>query len=443
MIRLATVALLLVGATWAPARADDPFLRRTTTVDVVDKAGPAVVSITSEQLIERSYGSGNPLLDQFFRNFFEPRLPRTAQELGSGVLVDRDRHVLTNAHVVERAARIRVSLSDGREFDAEVVGADAKNDIAVLVVKTEETLPWLAPGTSRDLMVGEPLIAIGNPFGLSHSVTTGVLSAINRSLRNETHTYHGFLQTDASINPGNSGGPLLNAHGRLVGVNTAVFHPAQSQGIGFAIPIDTAKRIMRELIEHGEVSPVWLGLDFQDLSPSLIEALGLPEQTRGALINRVRPESPGSRAQLRRMDVVTHLDGQALDSAQTFFERLESVTSDQEVELTLERAGERKTARVRAEEVPSHAIDALLAELTGLQVEAQNGGGFRIQSVRRGSGAARVGLTGGDLLLALDERALSDRDALRRATLGLRGRAQAMILVQRGAGRYHLALPLR
>ena len=223
MIRLATVALLLVGATWAPARADDPFLRRTTTVDVVDKAGPAVVSITSEQLIERSYGSGTPLLDQFFRNFFEPRLPRTAQELGSGVLVDRDRHVLTNAHVVERAARIRVSLSDGREFDAEVVGADAKNDIAVLVVKTEETLPWLAPGTSRDLMVGEPLIAIGNPFGLSHSVTTGVLSAIHRSLRTETHTFHGFLQTDASINPGNSGGALCDIQGRVIGINTAIY----------------------------------------------------------------------------------------------------------------------------------------------------------------------------------------------------------------------------
>ena len=443
MIRLAAVALLLVGTAWAPAHSNDPFLRHTTTVDVVEKAGPAVVSITSELVLERSYVSGNPFFDQYFQNFFQPRLPRTAETLGSGVLVDRDRHVLTNAHVVERAARIRVSLSDGREFDAKVVGADAKNDLAVLAVTTEESLPWLTPGTSRDLMVGEPLIAIGNPFGLSHSVTTGVLSAINRSHRNETHTYHGFLQTDASINPGNSGGPLLNAHGRLVGITTALYHPAQSQGIGFAIPIDTAKRIMRELIEHGEVSPVWLGLEFQDLSPSLIEALGLPEQTRGALINRVRPESPGSRAQLQRMDVVTHFDGQTLDSAQSFFERLESVTNNQKVELTLQRDGKRKTAVVHAEEVPSIVIDALLAELTGLQVAEQNGGGFRIQSVRRGSGASRVGLTSGDLLLALDERALSDREALRRATLGIRGRSQAMILVQRGAGRYHLALPLR
>jgi S1-C subfamily serine protease len=143
------------------------------------------------------------------------------------------------------------------------------------------------------------------------------------------------------------------------------------------------------------------------------------------------------------MDVVTHFDGQTLDSAQSFFERLESVTSNHEVELTLQRDGKRKTALVRAEEVPAIAIDALLTELTGLQVTEQSGGGFRIQSVRRGSGASRVGLTSGDLLLALDERALSDREALRRATLGLRGRSQAMILVQRGAGRYHLALPLR
>ena len=437
------VGLLLLAAAWAPARANDPFLRHTTTVDVVTKASPAVVSITSEQLLERSYGSGNPLFDQFFRNFFEPRLPRTAQVLGSGVLVDRNRHVLTNAHVVERAVRIRVSLSDGREFDAELVGADPKNDLAVLAVKAEEQLPWLPPGTSRDLLVGEPLIAIGNPFGLSHSVTTGVLSAIHRSLRTDTHTYHGFLQTDASINPGNSGGPLLNAHGRLVGINTAVYHPAQSQGIGFAIPIDTAKRIMRELIEHGEVSPVWLGLDFQDLTPALREALALPEQTRGALINRVRPDSPGSRAQLQRMDIVTHFDGQPLESAQMFFERLESVTSEQEVKLTLQRDGKRKHAQVRAQEVPPRAIDALLAELTGLQVETRGGAGFLIRSVRRGSGAARIGLQGGDLLLALSERRLDDRDALRRATLELRGRAQALLLVQRGGARYHVTLPLR
>jgi len=439
----ATLALLAFAAAAAPAQANDPFLRHNTTVEVVKKVSPSVVSITSEQLVEQPYGSGNPLFDQFFRNFFEPRLPRTAQTLGSGVLVDRERHVLTNAHVVERAARIRVSLSDGREFDAQVVGSDPKNDLAVLVVKTEEALPWLPPGTSRDLMVGEPLIAIGNPFGLSHSVTTGVLSAVHRSLRTDSYTYHGFLQTDASINPGNSGGPLLNAHGRLVGINTAVYHPAQSQGIGFAIPIDTAKRIMRELIEHGEVSPVWLGLDFQDLTPSLLEVLTLPPSTRGALINRVRPDSPGSRAQLQRMDVVTHFDGQALDSAQTFFERLESVTDEQEVELTVQRDGNRVLARVRAEQVPAKVIDALLAELTGLMLHAQPGKNFRVQSVRRGSGAARMGLQPGDLLLALSEQRLQDRDDLRRATLSLRGRAQVLALVQRGGARYHVNLPLR
>jgi len=434
---------LALVSPWAPARADDPFLRRTTTVAVVEKAGPAVVSITSEQLLEQSYGTGNPLFDQFFRNFFEPRLPRTAQTLGSGVLVDRDRHVLTNAHVVERAARIRVSLPDGREFDAELVGADPKNDLAVLAIETEETLPWISPGTSRDLMVGEPLIAIGNPFGLSHSVTTGVLSALHRSLRTDAHTYHGFLQTDASINPGNSGGPLLNAHGRLVGINTAVYHPAQSQGIGFAIPIDTAKRIMRELIEHGEVSPVWLGLEFQDLTPSLLEALELPKQTRGALVNRVRPDSPGNRAKLQRMDVVTHFDGQALDSAQMFFERLESVTSEQQVELTLERDGKRQLVTIRAEEVPARAIVTLLAELTGLRLKERAGPGFSIHSVQRSSGAARIGLQEGDILLVLSERRLDDPDDLRWATLELRGRTQALILVQRGGSRYHVTLPLR
>ena len=439
-------ALPLLGLVCAalPAPAADPFLRRTTTVRVVEEAGPAVVNITTEQVVRqspfRSFG-GDPFFDRFFQDFFDPR-PRTAQNLGSGVLIDARGHILTNEHVVARASRIRISLADGREFDAQLVGADPNSDIAVLRADTDEKLPWLAPGTSDDLMVGEPVIAIGNPFGLSHTVTTGVISALNRSMRTENRVYHGFLQTDASINPGNSGGPLLNAEGQLVAINTAVYNPAHAQGIGFAIPIDTARRVVSELIEHGEVPPVWLGIDFQDLDAGLARALELPEGTRGALVNRVRRESPAHRAGIRRRDVVTHVDGQAIESAGDFFERLAGTTADQELALTLYRGGAVRTLTVRAEEIPDEVVARLVEDLTGLELSPYEGGGFVVRDVRGGTGAARIGLQPGDLLLAINGRALRDADALRRAVLDLRGRAQALVVVQRGAGRYHVELPL-
>ncbi|HEY5656942.1 MAG TPA: trypsin-like peptidase domain-containing protein [Myxococcota bacterium] len=432
-------ALLATGS----AGADDPFLRRTTTVRVVEEAGPSVVNITTEHTVQTSPFrpfSGDPFFDRFFHDFFEPRMPQTAINLGSGVVIDAEGHILTNEHVVARASRIRIGLSDGREVDATLVGADSNNDIAVLKAETDEQLPWLAPGTSGDLMVGEPVIAIGNPFGLSHTVTTGVISAINRSIRTDERVYHGFLQTDASINPGNSGGPLINAEGSLVGINTAVY--GEAQGIGFAIPIDTARRVVSELIQHGEVSPVWLGLEFQDLDPALREAMNLPPNVSGALVNRVREGSPAQGAGVRRGDVVTRIDGQPVASAGDFFERLETATTGQKLDLTIRRAGEERVIAVRAEEIPEAFAAQLVEELTGLAVEPGPRGGFLVRSVRPGSGGHRIGLQPGDLLLAINGRALEDESALRRAVLRLRGQPRALIVVQRGAGRYHVTLPL-
>jgi serine protease Do len=432
------LALLASGA-----GAEDPFLRRTTTVRVVEEAGPAVVNITTEHTVQtspfRPFG-GDPFFDRFFHDFFEPRMPQTAQNLGSGVVIDAQGHILTNEHVVARANRIRISLADGREFDAALVGADPNNDIAVLAAETDEQLPWLAPGTSSDLMVGEPVIAIGNPFGLSHTVTTGVISAINRSIRTDERVYHGFLQIDASINPGNSGGPLINAEGNLVGINTAVY--GNAQGIGFAIPIDTARRVVSELIEHGEVSPVWLGLDFQDLDAALREAMDLPPNLSGALVNRVREASPAQRAGVRRGDVVTRLQGQPVTSARGFFEHLETATAGQELELTVRRETRERVIALRAEEIPDAVVARLVEELTGLALEPAARGGFRVRSVRPGSGAHRIGLQRGDLLLGINGRTLEDEKALRRAVLRLRGQPRALVVVQRGAGRYHVTLPL-
>jgi serine protease Do len=440
---LAAAAALCALLAAVPGRASDPFLRRTTTVQVVESAGPAVVNVTTELTVQQGPFrpfAGDPFFDRFFQDFFEPRTPRTVENLGSGVLIDADRHVLTNEHVVARATRVRVSLADGREFDATLIGADANNDIAVLKVETDQKLPWIAPGTSSDLMVGEPVIAIGNPFGLSHTVTTGVLSATERSIRAEDRVYHGFLQTDASINPGNSGGPLLNAEGKLIGINTAVYNRAQ--GIGFAIPIDTAKRVISELIQHGEVSPVWIGLEFQDLEPDLKEALGVPAQQRGALVNQVQESSPAARAGVQRGDVLLRIDGQAIESARDFYERLRTMTSGQELALTLLRQGQERGVRLRAEEIPPRIVDSLLEQLTGMRVERGANGAFKVSAVRSGSGADHIGVQPGDLLLAINGRALSDQNALRRCAISLRGESRALIVVQRGNGRYHVAIPL-
>jgi serine protease Do len=395
----------------APVRAQDPFLRRTTTVRVVEQVGPAVVNITTERLVKRrnpfGYPGNDPFFDRFFQAFFEPRLPRKANSLGSGVVIDAAGHILTNEHVVGRADRIRVSIADG---------------------------------SSGDLMVGEPVIAIGNPFGLSNTVTTGVISATDRSIRTENLTYHGFLQTDASINPGNSGGPLLNAEGKLIAINTAVYNGGQ--GIGFAIPIDVAQRVVSELIAHGEILPVWLGLEFQDLSRELRGAMELPDDLVGALVNRVREKSPGARGGLRRGDVVTHVDGHAVSSARGFFEILVTVTPRQIVAVSYWRNGDTGTSNVLAEEFPADLVEQITGEILGMDLHQRDEGGFIVMGVREGSGAQRIGIRVGDLLLAINGRNLADDEALRRAVLELRGHPRALVMVQRGAGRYNVAIPL-
>lgn len=435
------VALLLLAA--APARADDPFLRRTPTVEAVEKVGPAVVNIVSEQVVSAPSPFGgfapDPLFERFFRDFF-PQRPQRAQSIGSGVIIDPEGHVLTNEHVVRGAERVRVTLGTGAEYDAEVIGADPNTDIAVLAIETDDPLPWVPPARSDDLMVGEPVIAIGNPFGLSHTVTTGVISALDRSIRTGDTVYHGFLQTDAAINPGNSGGPLLNARGELIGINTAIYSGAQ--GIGFAIPIDAAMRVVRELIEHGEVAPVWLGLSLQDLDPEIRAALGLARGARGAIVTRVYEKSPAERAGVRRGDLLTHVDGLAVDRARSFHEILRGVTVGQEVRLRLVRRGEKLELTAVADPLPRGLVAELAYDLLGVRLEPLDRGGYRITAVRPGSGPAQIGIRPGDLLLRVNGRALVDEEALERSILDLRGRSRALLTVQRGAGRYRVSVLL-
>ncbi len=432
----ASTAWLALGS--VPADASDPFLRRTATVLVVENVGPAVVNITTQQTIQPQRSNRRP---SFFRDFFEPRLPRTAQSLGSGVVIDAEGHVLTNAHVVGQADVIRVTLADGREFGAELVGADANNDLAVLRLIEAEAVPWVSPGSSEDLMVGEPVIAIGNPFGLSNSVTTGVVSALNRSIRNDDRVFHGFMQTDASINPGNSGGPLLNADGELIGVNTAIYQNAQ--GIGFAIPIDVAKRIVHELITKGAVAPVWLGLELQDLSPQLKQTLGLPERLQGALISRVRGGGPAKASGLRRGDVILEVEKSSIRSARSFYEILERSTTGQEIALRVRRGEAELSLEARTAEIPTAAIDRLGQRLLAMDLALKDPESrYQVSSVGQGSGAAARGIQPGDWILAINGRALASEEDLRRAILDLRGRTRALVVVQRGRGRYHVTIRL-
>jgi serine protease Do len=341
-----------------------------------------------------------------------------------------------------------VSLGDGRDFEATLVGADPNHDLAVLRIETDEAVPWVKPGRSHDLMVGEPVIAIGNPFGLSHTVTTGVISALDRSIRSDGRAYHGFLQTDASINPGNSGGPLLNAEGgpllnaegELVAINTAIYGGAQ--GIGFAVPIDVARRVVRELIEHGEVAPVWLGLDFQDLDPNLVDVMDLPERVSGALVTGVREGSPAARAGVRRGDVVAELDGRSFTGARGFYELLVRSTPGQQIELLLWRKGKAQTVRVTAQEIPDTLLGELALEKLGVALQPNARGGFAVTRVRPGSGAARIGIESGDVISSINGRSLADEEALETALLDLRGRARALVMVHRGRGRYHVTIPL-
>ena len=445
--RLQTALVLFacgIAGSALPADGGDPFLRRTAAVRAVEQVGPAVVNITTEVQVRgrRPFPgfAGDPFFERFFRDLFDPGRSRKARSLGSGILIDAEGHVLTNEHVVARASRIQVTLADGREFEAELAGADPNNDIAVLRLTTEEELPWVAPGSSAGLMVGEPVIAIGNPFGLSNTVTTGVVSALNRSLRAGERTFYGFIQTDASINPGNSGGPLLNADGDLVGVNTAIYRDAQ--GIGFAIPIDVTVRVVGALIAHGEMIPVWLGLELQDLDAALREGFDLPEAIRGALVAGLVRGGPASRAAVRRGDIVTAVNERPVHTARDIYEMLERTPPGEILTLKLLRGEKNLEIPARVAKIPAAAIESMGERMLGLALEPNERGGFRILHVTAESGAGRRGFRRGDLLLQINGRRLANRSDLQRSILALRGQSQALLVVQRGAGRYHVTVPL-
>jgi serine protease Do len=431
------VALALLLASASGASAEDP-MRRTMVVEAVERASPAVVNISTRQTVDRTpFGTpSDPFFDEFFRDFFDPR-PRRSEEtsLGSGAVVDANGTILTNAHVIQRGSRVRVTLVDGREFDADLVGADTDSDLAVLRIKADGRLPFITLGTARDLMIGETVIAIGNPFGLSHTVTTGVVSALGRSLRSAEHTYSDFIQTDAAINPGNSGGPLLNIRGELIGINTAIY--GKAEGIGFAIPVDRARRIMRDLVSYGSVREGWLGLAVQDLTAELARHFAVKA---GVVVTEVERDSPATRAGVTRGMVIVTADERPVRGLAEWDQAVVAHGPGDTLTLGVVDEGEKRTLRLAVGTYPERALDALAERGLGLTVR-ESREGLVIDAVRRGSPAARIGIKPSDRLLGIAGRAVATKAELRQALYPVRRAASVLVTIGRGPYAYAVTLP--
>jgi serine protease Do len=320
---------------------------------VVSRITPGVVGISVRGRVRED----NPLLqDPMFRRFFtlqQQPIERETQATGSGVIVDAAQgYVITNAHVVENASSIEVTTKDNRHFKAKLIGRDPDTDISVLQI-SGGNLTSIPIGDSDRLQVGDFVLAIGNPFGLGQTVTSGIISALGRSPGIEG--YEDFIQTDASINPGNSGGPLVDLQGRVVGINTAILAPSGGNiGIGFAVPINMARQVMGQLVQYGEIKRGRIGVAIQDLTPDLAQALGT-RQTQGAVIARVEPGSPAERAGLRTNDLVVAINGAPMRSGSDLRNRVGLSRIGDEVELTVERGGSERSLTVRVEQATATA----------------------------------------------------------------------------------------
>ena len=411
--------------------------RRTPVVAAVEKVRAAVVAVTAEELVRiRVRGGGgatDPFTELFGDLFEQPRYRKGYQvtSLGSGVLVSPDGWVLTNNHVVERGARFRVQLVDGREVSAKVVGTDPSSDLAVLKLDTGERMPFVPAGRSDDLMIGETVIAVGNPFGLAHTVTVGVVSAVHRNFQAENRTLFDFVQTDASINPGNSGGALVNIDGQLIGINTAILGE-RNAGIGFAIPIDRARRIAEDLIRHGEVRESWLGLEFAALPGREVDGR---RQGGGVAVAEVDPGSPAAAAGLQKGDRLESFAGQPVESVEELRFRVRELPIGASAAVAWRRGAERRSAVLAAVELPLDRVEELVARRTGIEVTEIRAGRSRavaVRAVRRGSPAARVGLEPGDLLVEVNGREVEGLSEFRKAASRARRSGRLVLLVRRG-----------
>ena len=326
-------------STAQPASASiPPGLGPDTIANIVEKTGPAVVRIDT---VTETQTGNSPFNDPFFRQFFGDQFnsgPQVQRALGSGFIISSDGYILTNQHVVDGAQQVKVTIVGiDKPLSAKVVGADSSLDLAILKVDAGKPLPYLALGDANQVRVGDWAIAIGNPDGLDHTVTVGVISAKGRPIDVQNRHYENLLQTDASINPGNSGGPLLNLKGEVIGINTAV--NAGAQGIGFAIPSSTVQPVLKDLMTKGKIARPWLGVALQQVTPDVADILGLQNQ-EGAVVAQVVSGSPAAQAGLQKYDVILQLDGQPVKDPNDLVAKVQAMKVGQQVQLQVFRRGQ-------------------------------------------------------------------------------------------------------
>ncbi len=411
--------------TLPPNSVDDT--RRNAIVRAAEKVSPAVVSlsVTQERVLQQ-----RSMLDRFYSDFWGWYIPprkyiQKVQSLGSGVIINTDGYILTNAHVVEDAKTIRVTLPRGDVYDGEVVGADKTYDLAVVKIEGDK-LPYAELGDSDKLIIGEWAIAIGNPFGFlledtEPTVTAGVISAIHRDIKrdpNQVQIFKDMIQTDAAINPGNSGGPLVNSLGQVIGINTFIFTSSKgSEGIGFAIPINRAKAILSDLIEHGEVVKGWIGVYVQNITPLLAQSLDLPT-TKGVIIAGIDDSSPAQQAGLHRGDIIAQVDGEDIRDDNDWDEVESLARPNKPIKLTIIRKGKQLNFTVK----PVESVSALstakrdkfglyIADITSAiarQLKIQSPSGVVVAKIDSHSEASSWGIEPGDIILQIGRLNISN-----------------------------------
>jgi serine protease Do len=427
LMALLMAALMLgAGMPFATASKNAPAVRMVPENFSVlaEAAGPAVVNVRVEKTV-----SGGPAVQQFettprgnderykeyFDHFFGGQQPPEQFKqsgLGTGFIIDKSGYIVTNNHVVADADKITVVLEDEREFDAKIIGRDPQTDLALIKIDAKKDLPTLPLGRSTDLKVGEWVVAIGNPFGLDHTVTAGIVSAKGRVIG--AGPYDDFIQTDASINPGNSGGPLLNLNGEVVGVNTAII--ASGQGIGFAIPIDMAKTVIAQLKENGQVTRGWLGVTIQDVKGDLAQYYGI-ENGSGALVTDVVPGDPADKAGIQPKDIIVKVNGDKISGSHDLTAKAAKLAVGDTAQITVLRNGQEKTldltvgrrpltlAQAETDSEYGFQVTDLTPQISG-RLNLKEDRGVVVVGVKPGSKAEKAGVQQGDLIVEVNHQSV-------------------------------------
>jgi len=426
--------------------------------DIAETVGPAVVNIDTVRMVTTRFPSfKDPIFERFFgREFEEFRRTIPQKGTGSGFIINQEGYILTNEHVVRKADKIKVTLSDGREFDGEVIGSDVTSDMAIVKIKADH-LPTVTLGNSDELRVGEIVIAIGNPYGLQQTVTMGVVSAKGRSIPTgiEGHVYRDFIQTDTAINPGNSGGPLLNIKGGVVGINTAIIPYAQ--GIGFAIPINMAKRNIDDLINLGKVRRSWLGVYIQEVTPEIAKQFDLTE-AKGVLVGDVIEDSPAEEAGIKRGDIIVKVNDEEVNSPGELQDKIRDIDIGEKANIGIMRDGKVIRFIVKIGEMPiveeegsEFPKEKVFSVQTGLKTEAVTPEiakelelpwvkGLVITEVIPGSSADDMGLQRGDVILEANRVEVSSVEKWEEVISKLEPGNTLLLLVFRNRHTYYVPI---